>query len=55
MIRQVEAPGIKAQLTDVEATEGGSAMLELKITGFPKPKVTWYQSLHIFNILNNIY
>ncbi|XP_035216758.1 obscurin-like isoform X2 [Stegodyphus dumicola] len=42
VIRQVEAPSIKAELSDVEATEGGSAMLELKITGYPKPKVTWY-------------
>nr|XP_042904670.1 obscurin-like isoform X3 [Parasteatoda tepidariorum] len=42
VVRQVEAPSIKAELTDAEATEGGSAMLELKITGFPKPKVTWY-------------
>ncbi|KAG8195169.1 hypothetical protein JTE90_023344 [Oedothorax gibbosus] len=42
VIRQVEAPAIKAQLSDAEATEGGSGMLELKITGFPKPKVTWY-------------
>ncbi|CAL1291292.1 unnamed protein product [Larinioides sclopetarius] len=40
VIRQVEAPSIKADLTDAEATEGGSAMLELKITGYPKPKVT---------------
>ncbi|GIY55923.1 hypothetical protein CDAR_566731 [Caerostris darwini] len=42
VIRQVEAPSIKAELSDAEATEGGSAMLELKITGYPKPKVTWY-------------
>ncbi|CAL1291290.1 unnamed protein product [Larinioides sclopetarius] len=42
VIRQVEAPSIKADLTDAEATEGGSAMLELKITGYPKPKVTWF-------------
>ncbi|GFT33266.1 obscurin [Nephila pilipes] len=42
VIRQVEAPSIKAELSDAEATEGGSAMLELKINGYPKPKVTWY-------------
>ncbi|KAF8768294.1 Obscurin like protein [Argiope bruennichi] len=42
VIRQVEAPSIKAHLSDAEATEGGSAMLELKITGYPKPKVTWF-------------
>ncbi|XP_054712056.1 obscurin-like isoform X2 [Uloborus diversus] len=42
VVRQVEAPGIKAELSDVEASEGGSAMLELKITGYPKPKVTWF-------------
>lgn len=36
-----EAPTITANLSDVEVNEGASAMLELKVTGYPKPKVTW--------------
>ena len=29
------------ELTDTEVSTGGSAMLELKIKGYPKPKVVW--------------
>ncbi|XP_040072551.1 obscurin isoform X2 [Ixodes scapularis] len=36
-----EAPTIHASLSDVEVNEGASAMLELKVTGYPKPKITW--------------
>ncbi|XP_075733476.1 obscurin isoform X5 [Rhipicephalus microplus] len=36
-----EAPTITASLTDVEVNEGASAMLELKVKGYPRPKVTW--------------
>ncbi|EEC19673.1 conserved hypothetical protein, partial [Ixodes scapularis] len=38
-----EAPTIHASLSDVEVNEGASAMLELKVTGYPKPKITWYK------------
>ncbi|XP_075532246.1 obscurin isoform X3 [Dermacentor variabilis] len=36
-----EAPTIAASLSDVEVNEGASAMLELKVKGYPRPKVTW--------------
>ncbi|XP_064466282.1 obscurin-like isoform X4 [Ornithodoros turicata] len=36
-----EAPTITATLTDVEANEGSSAMLELKVAGYPKPEILW--------------
>ncbi|XP_037503799.1 obscurin isoform X1 [Rhipicephalus sanguineus] len=36
-----EAPTITASLSDVEVNEGASAMLELKVKGYPRPKVTW--------------
>jgi hypothetical protein len=41
LLREPEAPTILAELTDTEVSVGGSAMLELKVKGFPKPEVTW--------------
>jgi len=35
---------ITAELTDTEVSVGGSAMMELKVTGFPKPQVTWFKN-----------
>ncbi|XP_074600440.1 uncharacterized protein LOC141854581 isoform X3 [Brevipalpus obovatus] len=42
-IREQEAPRIKASMNDVEVNEGASAMLEAKITGFPRPRIVWYK------------
>lgn len=42
-IREPEAPRIKASMNDVEVNEGASAMLEAKITGFPRPRIVWYK------------
>lgn len=47
ILREPEAPAIKLSLSDVEVMEGASAVLEAKITGFPKPKVTWYRETEI--------
>ncbi|XP_015782492.1 obscurin isoform X3 [Tetranychus urticae] len=41
LLREPEKPAIKVPLSDVEVNEGASAMLEAKITGYPKPKITW--------------
>lgn len=38
-----EPPRVKAQLTDCEVNEGASAMLEAKITGHPKPRISWFK------------
>lgn len=41
--RDHEAPVLVGKLADVEVNEGASAMLELKATGYPKPKITWFK------------
>lgn len=41
--REPSAPTIEASMEDVEVNEGASAMLELKITGWPKPRILWYE------------
>lgn len=41
MHREPVPPTIIADLTDTEVSIGGSAMLELKISGYPKPQITW--------------
>ena len=41
LLRDPEAPKIAANLTDTEVSLGGSAMLDLKVTGYPKPNITW--------------
>lgn len=41
LLREPEAPTITMDLTDTEVSCGGSAMLELKFKGFPKPKMVW--------------
>lgn len=38
LLKEPSAPIITAQLTDTEVSVGGSAMLELSVTGFPRPK-----------------
>ncbi|XP_069178633.1 LOW QUALITY PROTEIN: muscle M-line assembly protein unc-89 [Procambarus clarkii] len=39
--RDPEPPSIKEELTDTQVAQGGSAMLECKIGGFPKPDLQW--------------
>ncbi|XP_022664918.1 obscurin-like isoform X4 [Varroa destructor] len=39
--KEPSAPTIEANIEDVEVSEGASAMLELKITGWPKPRIVW--------------
>ncbi|GAB6018703.1 hypothetical protein CHUAL_000380 [Chamberlinius hualienensis] len=41
LLRDPEPPKITAELSDVEVSQGTSAMLELKVTGYPKPAITW--------------
>lgn len=41
LLREPEPPSVILELTDTEVSSGGSAMLELKIKGFPKPKLCW--------------
>ncbi len=41
LLREPEPPSITMDLTDTEVSCGGSAMLELKFKGFPKPKMVW--------------
>ena len=35
------APDFTTELEDVRTTDGGSAILECVITGFPRPTITW--------------
>lgn len=37
-----EPPEVKFEMGDVSAGEGTSAMIEAKISGFPKPQMTWF-------------
>ena len=41
LLREPEPPSVVMELADTEVNAGGSAMLELKIKGFPKPKLCW--------------
>lgn len=41
LLREPEAPNVVMDLTDTEVSCGGSAMMELKVKGFPKPQITW--------------
>ncbi|CAG0908344.1 unnamed protein product, partial [Darwinula stevensoni] len=43
LLREPEPPSFTLDLTDTEVSMGGSAMLDLKVTGYPKPRVTWYK------------
>jgi hypothetical protein len=40
-LQEPEPPKILAALGDVDSSVGGSAMLELKMRGYPKPNVKW--------------
>ncbi|GIY28569.1 hypothetical protein CDAR_558771, partial [Caerostris darwini] len=41
LLRDPEAPKLKALNKTVDVKEGNSALLELSATGFPKPVITW--------------
>ncbi|CAG0879560.1 unnamed protein product [Cyprideis torosa] len=43
LLREPVPPEILLHLTDTEVSTGGSAMLELKVTGYPKPDCSWYK------------
>ncbi|XP_047105588.1 obscurin isoform X3 [Schistocerca piceifrons] len=43
LLKEPEAPKIVTETKATEVSVGGSAMLELKINGFPKPDVKWYK------------
>lgn len=47
LLRDPEPPAFAMDLTDTEVSQGGSAMLDLKITGYPKPQVKWYVKFSI--------
>lgn len=41
LLKEPEPPQILAALGDVDSSVGGSAMLELKMRGYPRPNVKW--------------
>ena len=41
MLKAPEPPKILAQLTSAETSPGGSAMMELKMKGSPRPNIRW--------------
>jgi len=41
MLKAPEPPKILAQLTPAETSAGGSAMMELKMKGYPRPNIKW--------------
>jgi hypothetical protein len=41
LAREPEAPKINTESKTTEVGIGGSAMLELKVEGYPKPDVKW--------------
>lgn len=41
MLKAPEPPKILAQLTPAETSPGGSAMMELKMKGYPRPNIRW--------------
>jgi hypothetical protein len=43
LLKEPCAPTITAELGDTEVSIGGSAMMELKVAGFPRPTVAWYK------------
>lgn len=42
LFREPEKPQIISKHITTEANLGSSAMLETKITGYPKPDIKWY-------------
>jgi len=41
MLKNPEPPKILAQLTAAETSAGGTAMMELKMKGYPRPNIKW--------------
>jgi len=41
MLKAPEPPKILAQLSSAESSPGGSAMMELKMKGYPRPNIRW--------------
>jgi hypothetical protein len=41
LAREPEVPKIKTESKTTEVSIGGSAMMELKVEGYPKPDVKW--------------
>lgn len=41
LFREPEKPKLILEKKEAIVTAGGSAMLELQVKGYPKPKVTW--------------
>ncbi|XP_063855211.1 obscurin-like isoform X6 [Scylla paramamosain] len=41
LLRDPEPPSIKEEMTDTTVSVGGSAMLECKVGGYPKPELKW--------------
>ena len=41
LLKEPEPPKILAALGDVDSSVGGSAMLELKMRGYPRPNIKW--------------
>jgi len=41
MLKEPEPPKILAQLSPAETSPGGSAMMELKMKGYPRPNIRW--------------
>ncbi|XP_021952038.1 obscurin isoform X2 [Folsomia candida] len=44
LLKEPCPPTITAELADTEVGVGGSAMMELKVSGYPKPQVSWYKN-----------
>ncbi|XP_071443882.1 protein Obscurin isoform X3 [Hetaerina americana] len=43
LMKEPEKPKITTEIKTTEVNVGGSAMLELKASGYPKPEVKWYK------------
>ena len=41
MLKAPEPPKILAQLSSAESSPGGSAMMKLKMKGYPRPNIKW--------------
>lgn len=44
-------PKVELQLEDVSVNEGDLAKFMIKVTGYPKPRISWYiNRTHIVNV-----
>merc|ERR1712041_20105 len=41
LLKKPEKPSILTPLTSAESSPGGSAMMELKMKGYPRPNIKW--------------